>query len=228
MRAAGATMGVRRPDRHEPLRACATDPAGLHGSPTRSGRRMTRRSWRPPGAGTGPLRVGQPRPVSRPVVGHPPLLAGLGVTPYGLALTKLGEPAHPLYLGYDRPPVPMADGQWPRDQADTRLISDGPGLGAGPPGRRPDPLPGPRPDATQPGLLPVRKHLAGRPRVRRPDRLHRLLELVALLARPGDRQGPSRARSLWLPSRPCGSSRPRSRPKYESPRDAKGRPKRTP
>jgi hypothetical protein len=27
------------------------------------------------------------------------LLAGLGVTPYGLALTKRGEPAHPLYLG---------------------------------------------------------------------------------------------------------------------------------
>ena len=100
------------------------------------------------------------------------LLAGLGVTPYGLTLTKLGEPAHPLYLGYDRhplylgydrPPVPMADGQWLRDQADTRRIDDWPGLGAGPPGRRPDPLPGPRPDATQPGLLPVRKHLAGRP-----------------------------------------------------------------
>jgi hypothetical protein len=74
------------------------------------------------------------------------LPAGLGVTPYGLSLTKLGEPAHPLYLGYDRhplylgydrPPVPMADGQWPRDQADTRRINDGPGLGAGPPGRRP-------------------------------------------------------------------------------------------
>jgi len=48
------------------------------------------------------------------------LLAGLGVTPYGLALTKRGEPAHPLYLGYDRPPVPMADGQWLRDQADRR------------------------------------------------------------------------------------------------------------
>jgi hypothetical protein len=73
------------------------------------------------------------------------LLAGLGVTAYGLALTKRGEPAHPLYLGYDRPPVPMADGQWPRDQADTRRINDRPGLGAGPPGRRPDPfqVPGP-------------------------------------------------------------------------------------
>jgi hypothetical protein len=127
------------------------------------------------------------------------LLAGLGVTPYGLALTKRGEPAHPLYLGYDRPPVPIVDGQWPRDQADTRRINDRPGLGAGPPGRRPDPLPGPRPDATQPGLLPVNRR-AGRPRVRRPDRLDRLLELVALLARPGDRQGPSRARFLWLPS----------------------------
>ena len=84
------------------------------------------------------------------------------------------------------------------------------GVGAGPPGRRPDPLPGPRPNATQPGLLPVRKHLAGRPRVRRPDRLHRLLELGALPARPGDRQGPSRARFLWLPSRLCGSSQPRT------------------
>jgi hypothetical protein len=48
------------------------------------------------------------------------LLAGLGVTAYGLALTKRGEPAHPLYLEYDRPPVPMADGQWLRDQADRR------------------------------------------------------------------------------------------------------------
>ncbi len=75
------------------------------------------------------------------------LLAGLGVTPYGLALTKRGEPAHPLYLGYDRPPVPLADGQGPRDQADTRRINDRPGLGAGPPGRRPDPfqVPGPTP-----------------------------------------------------------------------------------
>ena len=32
---------------------CATDPAGLPESLTRSGRRMTRRSWRPPGAATG-------------------------------------------------------------------------------------------------------------------------------------------------------------------------------
>src|SRR5512135_920486 len=57
------------------------------------------------------------------------LLAGLGVTAYGLILTKRGEPAHPLYLGYDRPPVPIVDGQWLRDQADTRLISAQPGLG---------------------------------------------------------------------------------------------------
>src|SRR5512135_427795 len=48
------------------------------------------------------------------------LLAGLGVTAYRLALTKRGEPAHPLYLGYGRPPVPVADGRWLRDQADQR------------------------------------------------------------------------------------------------------------
>ena len=52
------------------------------------------------------------------------LLAGLGVAPYGLALTRLGEPAHPLYLGYDRPAG--SDGRRPvaprsgRHQADQR------------------------------------------------------------------------------------------------------------
>lgn len=35
------------------------------------------------------------------------LLDGLGVTPYYLALTRRGEPAHPLYLGYGLAPVPM-------------------------------------------------------------------------------------------------------------------------
>jgi hypothetical protein len=33
------------------------------------------------------------------------LLSGLGVVPFCLGWTKRGEPAHPLYLGYDRLPV---------------------------------------------------------------------------------------------------------------------------
>jgi hypothetical protein len=37
------------------------------------------------------------------------LLTGLGVVPSCLGQTKRREPAHPLYLGYDRVPVPMAD-----------------------------------------------------------------------------------------------------------------------
>ena len=35
------------------------------------------------------------------------LLDGLGVTPHHLALTRRGEPAHPLYLAYGLAPVPM-------------------------------------------------------------------------------------------------------------------------
>jgi hypothetical protein len=35
------------------------------------------------------------------------LLAGLGATPFCLAVTKRREPAHPLYLGYDRMPAAM-------------------------------------------------------------------------------------------------------------------------
>ncbi len=36
------------------------------------------------------------------------LLARLGTVPFCLAETKCREPAHPLYLGYDRAPVAMA------------------------------------------------------------------------------------------------------------------------
>jgi hypothetical protein len=35
------------------------------------------------------------------------LLDGLGVSPHHLALTRRGEPAHPLYLRYGLAPVPM-------------------------------------------------------------------------------------------------------------------------
>src|SRR4051794_15154257 len=35
------------------------------------------------------------------------LLDGLGVTPFHLALTRRGEPAHPLYLAYGLAPSPM-------------------------------------------------------------------------------------------------------------------------
>jgi hypothetical protein len=35
------------------------------------------------------------------------LLDGLGVTPHHLALTRRGEPAHPLYLAYGLAPTPM-------------------------------------------------------------------------------------------------------------------------
>jgi hypothetical protein len=36
------------------------------------------------------------------------LLDELRVTPHHLALTRRGEPAHPLYLGYGLAPVPMS------------------------------------------------------------------------------------------------------------------------
>jgi hypothetical protein len=66
------------------------------------------------------------------------LLDGLGVTPYHLALTRRGEPAHPLYLGYRVAPVRMT---LPRERD----------LCAGPAAH--DPRPG-RPVSPAPGTLP--------------------------------------------------------------------------
>ena len=41
------------------------------------------------------------------------LIDELGVARHCLGRTRAGEPAHPLYLGYDRTPVPMADATVP-------------------------------------------------------------------------------------------------------------------